>query len=218
MQVGLGTNSTFIQNLGGLQRDWCATIDWLLETVSEGNPARVNGVGVEPVAEHAEAMRSIASRRLPNVALLQLALGEADWPYVIQFETMGHCDRLEGTDAEWAAITELLRSGYTLLAYSHYNTQLVRNQALGSPRIDRWAGKLQCWGCNKRKSYPYIFAPGREGYAVYCRRCLKMPAWPQRAGELMRFTGRRSKTSRTKSACHVLMHLTLCMYMHRSTL
>ena len=234
VQVGLGTNSTFIQNLGGLQRDWCATIDWLMETVSEGSPARVNGVGVEPVAEHAEAMRSIASRRLPIVAVLQLALGEAEeedveihaltegknadvlrqvplhqreeimyhltflrnmsclgnvhpeyeewreylrdhygvdvnlasvrtsvwsyghlsrelnfvgcellivdaegwdaailrsmmahcqqeersgrdaWPYVIKFETMGHCDRLEGTDAEWAAITELLRSGYTL--------------------------------------------------------------------------------------------------------
>ena len=60
MQVGLGTNSTFVQNLGGLQQDWCASMDWLLETVSEHNPETFTGVGVEPVAEHVEAMRAIS--------------------------------------------------------------------------------------------------------------------------------------------------------------
>lgn len=265
VQVGLGTNSTFVQNLGGVKRDWCPTVDWLLETVSERNPEELTGVGVEPVAEHAEAMRAITSRHLPKVALLQVALGEADeedveihaltdgkneevlmqvpkhkrkeithhlaflrnmscvgsvhpeyeeqrewlqdrygvdvnlasirtsvwsygrlarelnflgcelliidaegcdaailrslvahcreeesygrnaWPYVIQFETMGHCDRIEGANAEWDAITELQRSGYTLAAYSHYNSQLVHSEALKIPRIDEWACKLQCW-------------------------------------------------------------------------
>ena len=51
VQVGLGTNSTFVQNLGGLQQDWCATMDWLLETVSEHNPEWLTGVGVELAAE-----------------------------------------------------------------------------------------------------------------------------------------------------------------------
>ena len=78
VQAGLGTNSTFVQNLGGLQQDWCATMEWLLETVRERNPEWLTGVGVEPVAEHAQAVRAISSKRLPNVALLQVALGEAD--------------------------------------------------------------------------------------------------------------------------------------------
>ena len=78
MQVGLGTNSTFVQNLGGLEEDWCASMDWLLETVTECNPETFTGVGVEPVEEHVKAMRAISCMRLPNVALLQVALGEAN--------------------------------------------------------------------------------------------------------------------------------------------
>ena len=102
------------------------------------------------------------------------------WPYVIQFETMGHCDRLEGGNAEWNTIAELQHAGYTLVAYSHYNSQLVRLEALNFPHIDKWVDKLQCWGCNTRKSYPYIFAPFRDGGPpIMCRGCLKLTPWPQ---------------------------------------
>ena len=99
---------------------------------------------------------------------------------MIQFETMGHCDRLEGNNAEWNTISELEFAGYTLVAYSHYNSQLVRVEALNFPHIDKWVDKLQCWGCSKRKLYPYIFAPFRDGGPpIMCRGCLKLAPWPQ---------------------------------------
>ena len=300
VQVGLGTNSTFVQNLGGLEEDWCANMDWLLEIVSEFKPQTFTGVGVEPVEEYVKAMRAISCKCLPKVALLQVALGEANqddvelhvltkekneeilmqvpehqkeevtyyltflrnmscagcihpayeeqrrwlqdhynvvvklasnrtsvwsyaylaetlnfkgcelliidaegsdtailrslmaycreeehdsrnrWPYVIQFETMGHCDRLEGNNAEWNTISELEYAGYILVAYSHYNSQLVRVEALNFPHIHKWVNKLQCWGCNKRKLYPYIFAPFRDGgLSIMCRGCLKLTPWAQ---------------------------------------
>ena len=85
---------------------------------------------------------------------------------MIQFETMGHCDRLEGGNAEWKTITELEHAGYTPVAYSHYNRQLVRIEALKFPHIDKWVDNLQCWGCNKRKLYPYIFASLQRWWAA----------------------------------------------------
>ena len=57
--------------------------------MGERNPEAISGVGVEPVAEHAKAMRAIAPRHLPNMALLQLALDEAG-----------------EEDVEWHALTE----------------------------------------------------------------------------------------------------------------
>ena len=294
VQVGLGTNSTFVQNLGGKRGEWCPMMDWLLKTVSERSSDRLQGVAVEPVTDHARAMRAIASRRLPNVQLVEVALGEKDeegveihaltdrhseeiiqkvsprqrtsiewdlaflrnmscvgtvhpgypdqrewllerygldvdfarskttvwsfgklawelnfrgcelliidaegcdaaivrslmahcrdeewrgrdaWPYVIQFETMGHCDRIEGANAEWGVITELENSGYTLIAHSHYNSQLVRTDALKKiRRVRDWASTLQCWGCNERGCFPYVMAPNRRGLSVHCRRCVE---------------------------------------------
>ena len=101
------------------------------------------------------------------------------WPYVIQFETMGHCDRREGDNAEWNTIAELEYAGYILVAYSHYNSQLVWFEALNIPHIRKWVDQFECWGCNKRKLYPYIFGPFRDGgLSIMCRGCLKLTPWP----------------------------------------
>ena len=78
VQVGLGTNATFIQNLCDDSRKWNRGIAWLLEVVSEPRPQHVTGVAVEPVFEHFQALQGGLGARLPNVALLCAALGEHD--------------------------------------------------------------------------------------------------------------------------------------------
>jgi len=78
VQVGLGTNSTFIQNLSREWDDWSPNINWLMEALSETRPRFMSGVGVEPVAEHAHAMQMLAKDDLPQVAVAQVALGNND--------------------------------------------------------------------------------------------------------------------------------------------
>ena len=40
-----------------------------------------------------------------------------EWPQLIQFETMGLCDHLEGRGTEWATVKALEAEGYTLVTY-----------------------------------------------------------------------------------------------------
>ena len=75
VQIGLGTFGTFVQNLAGDECDGC--IKWLLEACSERCPESVSGVAVEPVAEHIDHLRIVA-RRLPNLELVQAAIGQDD--------------------------------------------------------------------------------------------------------------------------------------------
>ena len=65
----------------------------------------------------AKILRSLISRCSENTG---------DWPYLIQFETMGHCDRLENRQAEWEVIEELCKYGYKLVHQSSLNSHLVR--------------------------------------------------------------------------------------------
>ncbi len=46
VQVGLGTNRTFIQNLAGKPHDWDYSVNWLLKACSEDDVARFCGVAV----------------------------------------------------------------------------------------------------------------------------------------------------------------------------
>jgi hypothetical protein len=78
VQIGLGTNSTFVQNIAGPSDQYDEGIGWLLETVSEMSPQHITGVAVEPVPEHVRALRSITEEFLPGVALVQRAIGETD--------------------------------------------------------------------------------------------------------------------------------------------
>ena len=104
--------------------------------------------------------------------------GRNAWPYVVQFETMGHCDKLENKSAEWEAIGLLEMAGYTLVAYSHYNSQLVHREALQIPRIKEWASAMQCIHCYQRSVYPFHMSRSRRGkWYTTCRRCLKMGPW-----------------------------------------
>ena len=92
------------------------------------------------------------------------------WPYVIQFETQGHCDKLEGGDAEWDIIAALQKVGYILVHYSYYNTHLARtNELFHNGHVKYWAGSLICSRCWKRHCYPYLTSQIDRN--IYCRAC-----------------------------------------------
>ena len=286
VQIGLGTNCTFIQNFAGSNKCWDAGIHWVLQSVSTDlSPLVLTGVAVEPVVDHAKVLVPMMEF-LPNVAMVQCAIGYKDdvlrmyhiseqtcdalinnaasshrsgltrsleylknmscveqehpymnhcltnlrreygvepvlqeshvlvwswgtlvdklnfsscevlvldtegfdvrilrsmishcknheeccWPYVIQFETQGHCDKLEGTNAEWGIIEELTGYGYILICYSHYNTYLaLESQLLNNRYVKEWGGQLRCARCWKRHCYPYV-SP-RLDWKVYCQVC-----------------------------------------------
>jgi len=93
------------------------------------------------------------------------------WPHVIQFETMGHCDQLEGWSSEWAVISELQYYGYTLVHYSHHDSHLARTEVLNKKeRVWTWAANsYRCIQCRHTCRWPYITT---EEKTVYCRGCL----------------------------------------------
>ena len=286
MQIGLGTNSTFIQNLAGEWHEWDISVDWLLRVSSEQRPHKVRGIAVEPVSELVANLHRPAER-LPNVELVQVAMGEHEvwgaevsvfslrqrdallrqvpwsqraslqhdleyilnmssvgdvhpmvpgefrrickkynikvdvtvgrqqvdvwtwqrlakqckfrgcevllidtegydaqilrslkaycrdypdtWPLLIQFETMGHCDRIEGEGTEWDVIEALEQEGYVLVNYSYHNTHLVLKRALRTkPRLKKWVGGWRCSTCTRSWQLPYATA----SCGMYCQQCI----------------------------------------------
>lgn len=77
IQIGLGTNCTFIHNLVGTEEDYNKSIGWIANSGSEFDPEKILGIAVEPVADLVDALRPLASK-CPGVQLLQAAMGEHD--------------------------------------------------------------------------------------------------------------------------------------------
>ena len=290
VQIGLGTNGTFIQNYANWDKDGDDGLEWILKCVSVVSPKRLTGIAVEPVAEHVQALVPMVKQSLPGVALVQCAIGdevgesrthflsqgahdellmtvpwmqrddlkrdlsylfnmssvgrehpnmqywlkrlkgqygvqlgvqqtsvdvwtfekfalqlnfggcevlvvdaegfdvrilrsmiahcikrEGDenedvWPHVIQFETQGHADSLDGTHSEWRIVSELEYYEYTLVYYSYCNTYLARTCELRyNQRVLQWARTLICVRCGRREMYPYLMA--RCDRKVYCQAC-----------------------------------------------
>ena len=291
VQVGLGTNATFVQNICGEDEDWDASIHWMLRCVSEKRPGAVTGIGVEPVKEHLQSLQWHAEVTAPGVALVCAAIGESDiegvevhalvrknhdyllqlvwqehrsefhvqlqylqnmscvgephpnffhqqqwlyqqygvwvdldcvqtdvwtweklrrqlnvdgcellivdaegydaavlrslithcrerleigtnvWPNVIQFETMGNCDKIEGYGVEWDVINALKREGYVLVHYSNYNIHLAYHTELhGNEFVRDWAESFCCRLCNGYHRYPYIT---NYRLVVLCEKCAR---------------------------------------------
>lgn len=284
VQIGLGTNTTFIQNFAGPREEWSEQIDWLSKAMSETQPDLVRGVAVEPVAELLDAFRPMA-QTLPGVCLLEAAIGEQNktgvhmvgvsrkacdqmaqqltprrredflwhlqclinmstvqrqhpespryldwlgrkygiavpvitqqaniwsydrlsaklnfcgcqvlmidaegwdakilrsvidycrrkplaWPDVIQFETMGHCDKLEGYGTERRTIQRLESNDYILLGYSHKDSYLVRKGAVDKRScLKKWVLTWQCDCCQKCERFPY----DATQHGVFCQQCI----------------------------------------------
>jgi len=256
-------------------------MDWILLNVSETSPEHLTGIGVEPAAEHAQALQPMVEQSLPGVALVQCAISDADgksqlhlvhkhqsaiwhvpwwqrddferhlsyllnmscvgrehpdlqhylkriraefgvqldlqqtsvpiwsweslarefnfggcevlivdtegfdvrilksmiahcskredcWPHVIQFETMGHSDKIDGNGSEWGIISQLSAAGYILVYYSKYNTYLAHWEALWyKSRVKSWARTLVCSWCRKQEHFPYLTVDRK----VYCQAC-----------------------------------------------
>merc|ERR1711879_596775 len=79
-----------------------------------------------------------------------------DWPDVIQFESMGLCDNLEGDGAEFEIMWALEREGYTIVNWSYWNTHLVRRASMSAlPRIRMWVNSWFCSTCKVHGAAPY---------------------------------------------------------------
>ena len=96
------------------------------------------------------------------------------WPNVIQFETMGHSDQVEGPFSEWAMVECLKSHGYLVVSRCYGNNiQLVRMAALeAEPRIQKWLDSLCCGFCQRigRDCLPFHWQPeSRSGAA--CANC-----------------------------------------------
>ena len=60
VQIGPGTNSTFIQNCAGEWHEWDENIEWLLSACSKHRQHEVRGIAVEPVSELIPALRLLS--------------------------------------------------------------------------------------------------------------------------------------------------------------
>jgi len=89
------------------------------------------------------------------------------WPELIQFETMGHCDK-EGWSTEWHVIKQLQGEGYILVNYSGHNSHLVLGIAL--EREQRLKDGVNAWRCSTcKRTWELPSSTIQQG--CYCRRC-----------------------------------------------
>ena len=77
LQIGLGTNTTFMQNFAGFREEWSSSVHWLSQTVSEKRKDLLRGVGVEPVSHLIRRHRPLL-RRLPQVELVEAAVSDVE--------------------------------------------------------------------------------------------------------------------------------------------
>ena len=94
------------------------------------------------------------------------------WPQILQFETMGHCDRLYGAYSEEDMLRWLDHCGYIVVCRGK-DTQLVKESALDTEvRLQDWLKRIRCegcwasgmgWGCLPFTSY--------SGVGAMCKNC-----------------------------------------------
>ena len=90
------------------------------------------------------------------------------WPWIIKFESMGHCDQLEGFGAEWAVIRQLQAHGYKLVHYSWHDSHLILETMLrAKKKFRQWVRCWKCDQCRVRCQFPYVSS--RAG--TFCRLC-----------------------------------------------
>lgn len=80
----------------------------------------------------------------------------AAWPGLIQFETMGHCDKREQCDAERLMRDTLVENGYTVICLGFYDTTLVRTELLAKEKhpVAEWANSWYCYECEEGSQFP----------------------------------------------------------------
>lgn len=92
------------------------------------------------------------------------------WPDVIQFETLGHSDKVEQDDVERKMVRALENSGYIVACYGN-DTQLVKFAALQEEaRLEKWVNMLRCQRCGSEgtSGMPFSLCCG---LGLYCDGC-----------------------------------------------
>eukprot|EP00435_Cladocopium_sp_Y103_P068593 s382_g31.t2 len=165
VQVGLGDNRTFLHDMAAIDRR--ATdkgVGWLLSACTDGD---ICGVAVEPVWEHFEAADKLAASRLPNVKLVQAALGEycgktpiyrVEEPSNSELARNGLCNARAGYDSESHIVTEFEKLGYILVGRGR-DTYLALQSAATSTSMQNWLGSWRCAECRREHRYPYTLTP-----------------------------------------------------------
>ena len=132
--------------------------------------------GCEVLLIDAEGYDCQILRSMVNHCKKEDQCGREAWPNVVQFETMGHCDRREGDDAELNTIKLLEHHNYVLLYWTYYNTVLVRKLAWES--LTSWVDTLQCEECTTVGNHENVLPFTGDGSSMYCWQCYK--AWTTR--------------------------------------
>jgi len=143
---------------------------------ARGVEAASGRVVVRAARPHAEGFDT----RILASVLEHCRAHEEAWPEVIQFETMGHSDNLEGRSVEWPTIRALQDAGYVLVGYSHQDTHLVWSQAINRRwELKYWVQQWKCDWCRGSWAFPYV---GINGGRTVCRACLDWarPPWRSR--------------------------------------
>ena len=105
------------------------------------------------------------------------------WPDVIQFETMGHSNLIDGGDAEGNIFRTLRECGYLIASVTGGDTQLVRAAALeAESRIQHWVEGICCDRCDTRglPGMPFHSYCSNDTFCMFCRACNLLPHifWP----------------------------------------
>ena len=91
---------------------------------------RLNFKSCEVLIVDAEGQDAAVLRSMLEHCRARQRSGSDEWPSVIQFKTMGHCDKREGVGAEKGVISDMVQEGYVLICYSNYNSYLAHGTAL----------------------------------------------------------------------------------------
>mmetsp|Transcript_23996 Transcript_23996/g.53143 ORF Transcript_23996/g.53143 Transcript_23996/m.53143 type:complete len:533 (-) Transcript_23996:31-1629(-) len=104
---------------------------------------------------------------------------ESAWPHVIQFESMGHSDKVDGWPAE-DSILELLQSYGYLVVCRGVDTQLILDREFScEARLQRWASEISCFRCGVwgRAGMPY-WSSSEGGATCYSCICISRSLGP----------------------------------------
>ena len=96
IQIGLGTNATFIQNMSEWYDAGDLGLDWLMHCMTCKDGVHVKGVAVEAMPDHVAGLKPLIAG-MPGVSLVQCAIGDADGDrdlYAVSKQT--YDDLLEG--------------------------------------------------------------------------------------------------------------------------
>lgn len=83
--------------------------------------------------------------------------GIDSWPDIIQFESMGHCDKIDGRGSEEAVLQSLEGAGY-LIAATGKDTQAIFEKAIRrDPRVQKFLSTYKCRTCGVQgwRGMPY---------------------------------------------------------------